>query len=85
MYYELPCYDSHKSFYGKAHVLERDGEKRLISYNTTVCKLDKNGNFVRLWGGYSATTMRHVYNFCRHFGKTGGGKDWWIRQEVERG
>ena len=85
MYYELPCYDSRKSFYGKAHVLERDGEKRLISYNTTVCKLDKNGRFVRLWGGYSATTMRHINSFLMFTGTPGGGKNWWDRQEVQRG
>lgn len=64
--YELPCLDGHKSFYGKARVMEcTNGEKLLQSYNTIVCKLDADGNFVRLWNGYSATTQRHVNSFLQ--------------------
>lgn len=80
--YELPCYDSRKSFYGKAHVIERDGAKILRSYNTDVCSVDSAGNFKRLWGGYSATTMRHINSFCQHCGIQGGGKNWWDLQKV---
>ena len=83
--YELPCMDSHKSFYGKAHVIERDGERILQSYSTRVCKIDSAGHFRRLWGGYSATTMRHVNSFLHFTGQPGGGKEWWDRQEVTRG
>ena len=43
-------YDRVKSFYGKAKVIERDGETVLQSYDTAVCKIDKSGEFVRLWG-----------------------------------
>lgn len=80
--YELPCMDGRKSFYGKAHVIERDGEKLLRSYSTIVCKIDKSGHFVRKWGGYSVTTMRHVNSFLRFSGIPGGGKEWWDNQVV---
>jgi N12 class adenine-specific DNA methylase len=70
--------DRAKSYYGKARVVEKDnGEKVLISYNTGVCKITKSGELVRLWGGYSATTMRHVNSFLLLFDIAGGGKAWW--------
>lgn len=47
-------YDRAKSFYGKAKVIEKDGETLLQSYDTTVCKIDKSGEFVRMWGGDTA-------------------------------
>lgn len=80
--YELPCLDRCKSFYGKAKVKEmEDGSKVLQSYWTDVCMIDKDGNFVRLWDGYSVTTMRHVNSFLDRFGIKGGGKAWWDEQE----
>lgn len=75
--YDLPVmgYDRAKSFYGKANVIEKDnGEKVLQSYNTEVCKIGSNGEFVRLWDGYSVTTMRHVNSFLSFFGIPGGVK-----------
>lgn len=81
--FELPCLDWRKSFYGKARVIvSDDGARTLQSYNTAVCKLDANGHFVRLWSGYSATTMRHVNSFLRFYGADGGGKTWWDAQKV---
>lgn len=61
--YELDCrFDSRKSFYGKAHVVEYDdGSKALQSYNTIV-SLYKNGKVERL-GNYSQTTTRHQKEF----------------------
>lgn len=76
-------YDRTKSFYGKAKVIEKDGETLLQSYDTTVCKIDKSGEFVRMWEGYSATTMRHINAFIEMFGISGGGKLWWDMQPVE--
>lgn len=84
--YDLPVmgYDRAKSFYGKAKVIEKDnGEKVLLSYNTEVCKIGSNGEFVRLWDGYSVTTMRHINSFLSFFGIPGGGKAWWNSQPVE--
>lgn len=76
--YELTPTDGCKSFYGKAVVIEKDsGEIVLLSYNTEVCKITSGGEFVRMWDGYSATTMRHVNSFLQRFGIPGGGKAWW--------
>ena len=84
--YDLkPIHDSRKSFYGKAFVgvVENSREKiiTLWSYNTPVCEI-YNGVFYRLWNGYSATTMRHVNEFCAQYGINGGGKKWWDSLEV---
>ena len=77
-------YDRAKSFYGKAKVIETDGETLLQSYDTTVCKIDKSGELVRMWEGYSATTMRHINAFIEMFGIPGGGKKWWDALPVEK-
>lgn len=76
-------YDRAKSFYGKAKVIETDGEMFLQPYDTTVCKIDKSGEFVQMWSGYSATTMRHINAFIEMFGISGGGKKWWDALPVE--
>lgn len=46
--YELTPVDGRKSFYGKAVVIVEDNgtETLLQSYDTTVCKIDKSGEFV---------------------------------------
>lgn len=63
-YYLMPN-DSHKSFYGKAIVIEYDnGEKELISYTTKVMKQTKTGEYIRLWDGWTATTGMHIKAFC---------------------
>lgn len=82
--YELPNIgDRRKSFYGKAKVIEKDnGEKVLQSYDTEVCKITSSGEFVRMWDGYSSTTMRHINSFLRFFDIVGGGKSWWDAQTV---
>lgn len=83
--YDLPVMQGRvKSFYGKAKVIEEDnGEKVLQSYNTKVCKITSSGEVVRMWAGYSVTTMRHVNNFLIFFNVDGGGKSWWDGQPVE--
>lgn len=76
--YELIPTNGQKSFYGKAIVCVDDsGEETLYSYGTPVAKREPSGEFVRLWSGYSATTMRHVNSFLQRFGIPGGGKAWW--------
>lgn len=83
--YDLPVMEGRgRSFYGKAQIIEKDdGEKVLQSYNTEVCKITSSGEFVRMWSGYSNTTMRHVNSFLSFFGLSGGGKSWWTAQPVE--
>lgn len=62
--YDLCPNDSHKSFYGKAKVkIYSDNTKVLRSYNTDVAKIDANGNIIRLWGNWTATTGRHIKAF----------------------
>lgn len=57
--------DSRKSFYGKAKVKTyTDGTRVLQSYNTDVAKIDANGNVIRLWSNWTATTGRHIKAFC---------------------
>ena len=81
--YELIPNDGRKSFYGKAKVIEKDnGETVLQSYDTEVCKITSGGEFVRLWSGYSVTTMRHINSFLQLVGIAGGGKAWWDAQKI---
>ena len=58
-----PKYDSAKSFYKKAIVLEweRIDCKQLQSYSTIVAEI-KNGMAI-VYGAYSRTTMRHIRDF----------------------
>ena len=63
MWYELTPKDGHKSFYGRAFVIEENGNKVLFSYRTPVAYIDAAGNFHRTWGGWSATTGRHIVAF----------------------
>ena len=70
-------YDRAKSFYGRAKIIETDEGTLLQSYDTTVCKINKSGEFIRMWRGYSVTTMRHINVFIKMFGISGGGKAWW--------
>lgn len=72
-----PIHEPKKSYYGKAHVVtDDDGTKVLISYNTPVCKIDKDGEVTLLhdkrtylgWNS-SQTTLRHVREFLMQNGK----------------
>ena len=72
--------DSRKSFYNKCYIEGCDdltGNGLVCySYNTPVARF-YNGQMFRLWGGYSATTMRHVNSFAAFCGVDAGGKKWW--------
>ena len=75
---ELRPADGHKSFYGKALVLHANGKEILQSYNTVVAFRDENYKLHRTWGGWSATTGRHIYAF------TGKHKTEWDKLPIER-
>lgn len=81
-----PVYDGRKSFYRKAYVLTyADGSKFLKSYQTIVCSIDPAGGVHRHWDGYSATTSRHVHDFCLQNGVSSiGGAAAWRAATVER-
>lgn len=82
--YELPCLDTHKSFNGKAIVIEENGIKKLKSYDTIVCKINTKGKFIRTWGGYSVTTMRHINSFTEFFNKDKINKKAWEDLKVKK-
>ena len=80
--YELhPVFDGAKSFYGKATIRTEGDDIILRSYNTDVAKISC-GKFIRLWSGYSATTMRHVAEFHKQAGLGGIGKADWKKLRV---
>lgn len=64
-HYDLLPHTSQKSYYGKAIVWEMaDGSKVLQSYQTRVARITPNGEVIRMWGGWSATTGKHIASFC---------------------
>lgn len=72
-----PVYDNRKSFYDKARVIETKNGFYLKSYETIVCYISKKGLFKKMWDGYSATTQRHIVEFCfQKIGKVLGKKQW---------
>ena len=73
-----------KSFYGKAKVVLDGGKAYLQSYNTFVCCMDENGQFIRLWSGWSATTARHVNAFRSAYGLQMIPKKEWLAMEVDK-
>ena len=61
-----PRFDSRKSFYGKAHVIDyENGTFELQSYNTIVSRC-VNGKVEEL-GTWSNTTTRHQKEFRKQF------------------
>lgn len=71
--YELQArYDSRKSFYGKAQVLETPKYLRLRSYETIVATWDKEKRILTIHrdrdyapnGQYTQTTSRHIREFA---------------------
>ena len=68
-YYLIPKKDSRASFYKKAEVIVKDdGTKILKSYESKVCKINKEGcfilnNSIREDMLFSQTTLRHIKEF----------------------
>lgn len=63
--YDLIPNDSRKSFYGKAKIhVDENAAETLYSYNTPIIKRLSNGELVKLWDGWTATTGRHIAAFC---------------------
>ena len=82
--YELEArHSGQKSFYGKAKVTDYgNGFSVLTSYKTEVAAI-RNGRPIRLWDGYSATTMKHVNEFFLQNGINSHGKREWDKMPVE--
>ena len=61
-------YDTRKSFYGKAQLIETDQKIDLQSYDTIVATYLKEENKFLLHGEYSQTTTRHQKELARQLG-----------------
>lgn len=56
-------FDARQSFYKKAYIGNFNGCKYLKSYNTIVACIFQNQ--LRIYGGFSQTTARHIREFAR--------------------
>lgn len=65
-------------FNGRAVIIPDDDGEVLKSYYTPVCKITTGGEFVKLWEGYSATTMKHINAFRTANGFRALSKRAWI-------
>jgi len=66
----------------RSSILYENGVPILVSYWTEVAKI-VDGRLVRLWGGWSATTSKHVSRFCRMFNVPAPSKKDWESMKVE--
>ena len=77
-----------KSFYGKAWeiLVPEDDAYVLVSYGRNVARLYftdyENGVMIRLWDGYSQTTMRHINSWLQWHGMNPITKKQWQEMEV---
>ena len=63
--FELMPNDGRKSFYGKAIVeIDNEGSETLYSYGMPILTKRTNGEMIKHWDGWSATTGRHIKAFC---------------------
>lgn len=76
--------ESRKSFYNKAQVDVDDfGNITLYSYDTKICSINKDGEFIKYWGGWSLTTMRHINSFRERYGLSRITKKEWDEIETQ--
>lgn len=62
----------------RAVTIETDDNIYLQSYDTIVCYIvKKSGEFVRTWGDYSVTTMKHINTFRAQQGFSKLSKKQW--------
>ena len=61
--YEPHTCDSRKSFYGKCKIINTEGGYSYLQSYDTIVAYRKNGVVYRTWGGWSATTGRHLQVF----------------------
>ena len=71
-----------EGFNGRALVIPTNTGHILKSYYTEVAEI-RNGEFIRLWDGFSVTTLKHINLFRSHFGFNTIGKREWIEMPVE--
>lgn len=66
-----------EDFCGRAVIIPTETGAILKSYYTEVCEI-RNGDFLKLWNGYSKTTAKHIDSFRRYYGLNGISKRDWI-------
>ena len=85
---EVPaCGVEQKSLYGKALEISTSMGYELISYGTKVARIEVGQygrKLVRLFGGYSAKTMRHVNAWLQWHWMNPITKKQWEEMEVAR-
>ena len=69
-------------FNDRAIVIPTETGAKLKSYYTIVCEI-RNGEFIRLWDGYSKTTAKHIDAFRMYYGFKALSKREWIELEVK--
>ena len=79
-----PINSSQKSFYGTAVVEINGNTITLYSYNTKICSIVAGRRFVRHWNGYSATTSKHIKEFCLQNGFEPYYKKEWENLPIEK-
>lgn len=68
-------------FNNRAVVIKTEDGWILRSYYTEVAEMYQ-GKFIRLWDGYSNTTLKHINAFRNYLGLPGLSKREWIEMEV---
>lgn len=71
-----------EEFNTRAVIIPTETGAILKSYYTEVAEI-RNGEFIRLWDGYSVTTMKHIDAFRKYYGLKTIGKREWIEMEVK--
>lgn len=66
----------------RALTIETDNGVFLQSYDTIVAFIDNNGNFNKLWDGYSTTTAKHIHTFRLLYNLPGICKKEWKKLET---
>lgn len=65
-YYLMPTEKQNQKFFGCKAVVEvsDDGTETLFSYNMKIVSRKPNGELVKHWNGWTATTGKHIKAFC---------------------
>lgn len=63
--------------YNRAVTIETETDIFLQSYDTLILKIAKNGGgIVKLWHGFSKTTLKHINEFMKPYGISYNKKEW---------
>lgn len=70
-------------FGNRAVIIPTESGYILRSYYTNVCEI-RNNKFIKLWEGYSNTTLKHINAFRNHFHFNTLSKREWIELEANK-